>query len=205
MAIKACLFDMGNVLVYFSHERMCENVVKASGVSRSVVEKILIEDGLQWQIECGQITEEEFHQQFQSLSRTTVDQSAFLTATADIFELNESIVALIDELKQQSMRLVLLSNTSINHLNFIRDRFSILDAFDDMTTSYHVGALKPDESIYLDALGRAGCLPEECFYTDDIEAYVLKGRDLGLNAEIYTTTRKTRNALRQLGVAVAEA
>lgn len=203
MAIKACLFDMGNVLVYFSHDRMCENVAKVSGATCEVVQKVLIEDGLQWQIECGQITEGEFHEQFQTLSKTSVDQSAFLTATADIFELNQSIVSLIEELKQQSMRLILLSNTSVNHLNFIRDRFSILDAFDDMTTSFHVGALKPAESIYLDAIERAGCLPEECFYTDDIEAYVLKGRDLGVNAEIYTTTDKTRNALKQLGVAIA--
>lgn len=204
MAIKACLFDMGNVLVYFSHDRMCENVALASGASRDVVQKILIEDGLQWQIECGQITEEEFHQQFQVRSKTIVNQSAFLTATADIFHLNESIVPLIAQLKQQSMRLVLLSNTSANHLTFIRHRFSILDAFDDMTTSFQVGELKPNESIYLDAIERAGCLPEECFYTDDIEAYVLKGRSLGLNAEIYTSTDKTRHALRALGVAVDE-
>ena len=72
-----------------------------------------------------------------------------------------------------------------------------------MTTSFQVGELKPNESIYLDAIQRAGCLPEECFYTDDIEAYVLKGRDLGLNAEIYTSTDLTRAALRELGVDVA--
>ena len=203
MAIKACLFDMGNVLVYFSHERMCENVAKVSGASFELVQKILIQDGLLFQIECGQITEEELHQQFQVLSKTSVGQSQFLTAIADIFELNESMVSLIDELKKQSLKLVLLSNTSANHFNFIRDQFSILDAFDDMTTSFHVGALKPDESIYLDAIERAGCLPEQCFYTDDIEAYVLKGRDLGLHAEIYTTTDKTRQALRNLGVAVS--
>ena len=203
MAIKACLFDMGNVLVYFSHERMCENVAKVSGASFGLVQKILIQDGLLFQIECGQITEEELHQQFQVLSKTTVGRSQFLTAIADIFELNESMVSLIDELKKQSLKLVLLSNTSANHFNFIRDQFSILDAFDDMTTSFHVGALKPDESIYLDAIERAGCLPEQCFYTDDIEAYVLKGRDLGLHAEIYTTTDKTRQALRNLGVAVS--
>ncbi|MEP3477939.1 MAG: HAD family phosphatase [Fuerstiella sp.] len=203
MAIKACLFDMGNVLVYFSHDQMCANVVKASGASLAVVKKILIEDGLQWQIECGKITEAEFHHHFQVQSETTVDKAEFLNATADIFELNQTIVPLIDELKQSSMKLVLLSNTSANHLEFIRDRFSILDAFDDMTTSFQVGELKPNESIYLDAIQRAGCLPEECFYTDDIEAYVLKGRDLGLNAEIYTSTDLTRTALRKLGVDVA--
>lgn len=204
MAINACLFDMGNVLVYFSHDLMCNNVSKASGVSDEVVRKILVADGLQWKIECGEITEDEFHQQFQAASGTVVDRDAFLNATADIFELNESIVPLVEELKSLGIRLVLLSNTSVNHLNFIQKRFTILSAFDDMTTSFDVGALKPDERIYLDAIERAGCAASECFYTDDIEAYVLQGRDLGLNAEIYTTTKKTRRALRELGVDVAE-
>lgn len=203
MDIKACLFDMGNVLVYFSHELMCVNVAKASGATHEIVRRVLVDEGLQWKIECGEIGEEEFHEQFQTASGAKVDRDAFLQATADIFELNESIVPLVDELKRMQMRLILLSNTSSNHLNFIRKRFTILEAFDDMTTSFQVGALKPDERIYLDAIERSGFSAAECFYTDDIEAYVAKGRDLGLNADIYTTTEKTRRSLRELGVNVA--
>lgn len=202
MAIKACLFDMGNVLVHFCHGRMCENVSAVANVPVEEARRILLNEGLQWRIERGLISESEFHAQFEQHAGKSVDRSEFLTATADIFELNESMPKLLDELKSLGLKLVLLSNTSVNHLNFIESKFDILNAFDDRTTSFHVGELKPHESIYEDAIRRAGCLPHECFYTDDIVAYVEKGRQLGLNAHVFTQTHLAREALNELGVAV---
>ena len=80
----------------------------------------------------------------------------------------------------------------------------MLGFFDDFTTSFEAGALKPDAKIYENALARANCEPQECFYTDDIEEYVLKAASFGINAEVYTQTDKTRQALQSLGVAVAD-
>ena len=198
--IDACLFDMGNVLVFFSHDRMCQNVADLCNISVEHVQKILLKDGLQWKIERGEITEDEFHQAIQLKCDTTIDKTELLQAVADIFWLNDSIVPLIDELKHLGIRLVLLSNTSVTHLNFIRKNFDILDRFDDFATSYEAGALKPDQAIYELALKKAGCPAANCFYTDDIEEYVLKARTLGINAEVYSTTQTIRSSLKALGM-----
>jgi len=202
MAIKTCFFDMGNVLVYFSHQLMCENVAKVCGCSVTQAKDLLMGSGLQNDIECGRITEAEFHAAFERHLDRSIEIQDLKTAAADIFRLNESIVPLLDELNVLGMRLVLLSNTSITHLEFIQQHFDVLSRFDAFTTSYEAGAQKPDDPIYLDALTKAGCEPEECFYTDDIEAYVLKARSFGIHAEIYTETANTRSALRKLGVDV---
>ena len=204
MAIKTCLFDMGNVLVHFSHSKMCRNIAAVCDSPEADVKTLLIDSGLQWQIERGQITEQQFHAAFEQHLGKSGDFAGLKHAAADIFWLNESIVPLLQELKALKLRLVLLSNTSITHLNFIQDNFQVLGFFDDFTTSFEAGALKPDAKIYENALARANCEPQECFYTDDIEEYVLKAASFGINAEVYTQTDKTRQALQSLGVAVAD-
>lgn len=203
MTIQTCLFDMGNVLVHFSHEKMCENVARACGVSPDKAKHLLMDDGLQWQLERGKITEADFHRAFEERLGKSVELEALKHAAADIFWLNESIVPLLDELKRLGMRLVLLSNTSVTHLEFIQREFDVLSRFDALTTSFEVGALKPERKIYEDALAKASCAPEECFYTDDIEKYVTTARSLGIHAAVFTDTNSTRRALADLGVAVA--
>ncbi|MEO2020138.1 MAG: HAD family phosphatase [Fuerstiella sp.] len=200
MPIKTCLFDMGNVLLYFSHDTMCRNAVSISGASEDRVREVLLKSGLQWQLERGEISEREFHEDFQRQLDLTVDFDSLLHAVGDIFQLNHSIVPLLAELKQLGLRLVLLSNTSITHLQFIQDKFDVLNSFDALTTSYQTGVLKPEAKIYEDALSKANCEPHECFYTDDIEEYVIAARNFGINAEVYSDTSKTRTALQSLGV-----
>lgn len=203
MTISACLFDMGNVLVHFSHARMCRNVAAVCEIDEPTATNLMLHEGLQWKLETGESTEEEFHAEIERRLNRSVPFDALRIATADIFQLNESIVPLLEELHVQQMRLVLLSNTSLNHLQFIERNFHVLQYFDALTTSFQVGVLKPADAIYQDAVAKALCAPENCFYTDDIEDYVLKARTLGLHAEVYTDTIATRAALRKLGVSVA--
>ncbi len=203
MAIKTCFFDMGNVLVHFCHDKMCQNVAAATGASLEQTKAVLLGSGLQWKLERGEISEEQFHAGFEEECGRSVDFGALKLAAADIFWLNDSIVPLVKELKQLQIRLVLLSNTSVTHLEFIQRKFDILQHFDAFTTSYEAGALKPEPAIYEDALRKANCDPESCFYTDDIEDYVLKARTFGIHAEVYTATPLTRMALQTLGVNVA--
>lgn len=203
MPITTCLFDMGNVLVYFSHQTMCENVAAVCDTSISAVQELLLNSGLNAQLECGQISEAQFHQQIEANLGKPVDFKALKHAVGNIFQLNESIVPLLDELRALKVRLVLLSNTSITHLRFIQENFDVLNRFDAFTTSYESGALKPNAAIYEDALRNANCPAQDCFYTDDIEDYVIGARHFGINAEVYTETSLTRTALQQLGVAVS--
>ena len=194
---------MGNVLLHFSHDTMCRNAAAVCGAPEADVRDVLLGSGLQWQLERGDISEREFHDGFQRQLKVVVNFGDLKHAVADIFQLNHSIVPLLAELKQLGLRLVLLSNTSITHLKFIQKNFEVLNTFDALTTSYDAGDLKPEARIYEDALNKADCAPHECFYTDDIEEYVVAARSFGINAEVYSETTKTRNDLQALGVAVA--
>jgi len=202
MPVRACLFDLGNVLVRFSHDRMIQNVADVTEVAESTVRRILMDVGLQWQLERGELSEEEFHREFERYSDVRANPDELRLALADIFELNAPMISLLEELSSLGTRLVLVSNTSVTHLDFIRSRWNFLELFDAVTASWQIGALKPDPRIYHSALKQANCRPSDCFYTDDIEDYVAQARALGIQAYLYTDSRTTRETLRGLGIRV---
>lgn len=198
--IRTCLFDMGNVLLRFSHERMCRQIGTLCDRTADEVRRLLFDSGLQLDFERGRWTEAEFHRRFERRAGVKLELADLRTAGSDIFELNDSMPEILDELKRQRVRLVLLSNTSVSHFDWVRDRFAILDRFDDFVLSYEAGAVKPEPAIYEAALSRIDCHPNECFYTDDISEYVDVGRRFGLQAETFIGADALREHLAARGV-----
>ena len=43
-------FDMGNVLLHFSHERMAEQMARVAGIEPALAWRILFEDGSRWRL-----------------------------------------------------------------------------------------------------------------------------------------------------------
>jgi putative hydrolase of the HAD superfamily len=198
--IETFLFDMGNVLIHFSHERMCRQMAEICGLTPADVRRLLFDSGVQGEFEKGRITEQSLHAQLEQQAQRTLDFDALVHAASDIFERNTAIEPVIEALKSQERRLVLLSNTSLPHFRFVRERFDVLSAFDAYVVSYEVGAMKPDREIFEAALAAAGCPAGNCFYTDDIAEYVTAGRLHGLQAEVYTSVDSLRVQLRDRGV-----
>ena len=66
--------------------------------------------------------------------------------------------------------------------------------------SYEVGALKPDDKIYREAIQRAGCRPEECFFTDDIAINVDAARNNGMDAVQFVSAAQLEGELKARGV-----
>ncbi|SFI44297.1 HAD family hydrolase [Planctomicrobium piriforme] len=200
--LKTIVFDMGNVLVFFSHDRMCRQIGKLCGCSGDEMRVQLLESGLQWEFERGLIDEKILHMRLEEIFNCRIDLAALCRATADIFTLNDTIVPVLDELKHRGLRLVLLSNTCRTHVQFIREHWDFLDRFDQLVVSYEVGAIKPEDAMYRAALNAIECRPEEALYTDDIAPYVAKGRSFGLNAAVFTTTEKFLADLRDYGIEI---
>jgi putative hydrolase of the HAD superfamily len=200
MPVRTCFFDMGNVLVHFSHDLMCRNLAAVCGLTEAQIRQFLFVDQWQWQMERGERSESEFCDELSLRAGHAVDPAEICHAAADIFQLNTPMIPLLQQLRNAGLRLILLSNTSITHLRFIEQHFDVLELMHDRVTSFSVGAMKPDPRIFLAALEKAGCPPEECFYTDDIETYTQQAQSLGIHAHPFTTVDRLNQALRTLGL-----
>ena len=83
---------------------------------------------------------------------------------------------------RRKYRLVLLSNTNAIHFEMIRADAASCGISTALVLSHEAGAMKPTPLIYQKAVEAAGCLPEECFFTDDIPEYVEGARRYGIDA-----------------------
>ncbi len=198
--IRTVLFDLGNVLLHFSHERMCRQIGALCDREWEHVHAALFETGLEAEFERGRIGEEEFQRRLEAALECGFDTPSLRRAGADIFELNAPMVPILDGLKRSGRRLVLLSNTNVAHVEWIRARFDVLQRFDALVLSCEAGAIKPEAQIYAAALETIACAPGECFYTDDIAAYVARGREFGLEAEVFAGAEGLARDLRRHGV-----
>lgn len=203
-AIKTLLCDMGNVLVFFSHERMCRQIAEVCDCHAVEMREHLFDSALQWKFERGFMDEVQLHACLEQIFQKRISLPDLIRASANIFELNAGMLPVLTALKQRGLRLVLLSNTCISHVTWIRSRWDVLDRFDHLVLSYEVGAIKPEEPIYLAALREIRCRPEECLYIDDIAAYVERGRTFGLQGEVFTTTEHFVQTLLRYGIQMNE-
>lgn len=188
--LRTILFDLGNVLVHFSHEQMCRQIGELAGREPDDVRRQLFDSGLLRELECGRLTEDEFRDRLEAALRTRMPLPELRQAASDIFTLNAPLRPMLDDLKRRGLRLVLLSNTSRTHFDWVRANFDVMQPFDELVLSFEVGAVKPEEAIFRRALEAIRCRPEECLYTDDIAAYVERGREFGLRGEVFTTAER---------------
>jgi glucose-1-phosphatase len=179
---KAIIFDLGKVLVHFDFKRGYRQLEGLCPHAAADIPKRLAGTGLVEKFESGLIEPREFVKKFAEILDFEVDFDRFCDIWSCIF--TETLVpeALIEALSTR-YRLVLLSNTNAIHFDMIRKAYHpILRHFHELVLSYEVKAMKPQPEIYRAAIEKAGCLPQECFYTDDIAEYVEGGRQMGLDA-----------------------
>jgi putative hydrolase of the HAD superfamily len=192
-------FDLGNVLIFFDHQKMCRQVAQYSGLELSAVEKFMHEFGDLY--ERGQVSSQEIFAETCKRAEKELDFDKLMHAIADIFVPNPPMIRLVKELKEKGHRLFLLSNTCEAHFVFASSQFPFLkELFDGFVLSYEVGARKPEKKIYEKALEIAGCQNGECFYTDDILPYIESARAMQIDAEQYTNPEDLTQHLYARGI-----
>jgi glucose-1-phosphatase len=95
---------------------------------------------------------------------------------------------------------MMLSNTNALHFEMIRETYPLISHFDHYVLSYEVGAMKPSPRIYEEAIAHSGVKPDECFYTDDILAYVEGAQRAGLTAVQFQSFEQLTSDMDRLGI-----
>lgn len=202
MPIRTFLFDLGNVLVRFSHEKMFKQLAAVCQRPEADIIHFAANSGLLLGYETGSIDNSGFHGAFEDWLGKSICRTELLTAGSDIFELNSPMDQILSSIDEQGYRLVLLSNTCPAHFERVSDQWSFLDRFDHHVLSYRVGAMKPSPTIFEAALEVIDCDPSECLYTDDIPEYVTAGREHGLQAVVFENPTQFKDELVRQGITI---
>jgi len=201
MPLRFLYFDLGKVLINFDTQRMIRQVAELCAVQPEAVMAAVVDSGLQRRYELGEISSQDFYEEFCQRIGSRPPYDALARAASDIFWLNLPMIPVVAQLAQAGYRMGILSNTCENHWEHCTRRFAILqDTFHPLVLSYRVGALKPDPKIYRAAAEAAGCRPEEIFFVDDTPGHVEGAQAAGFDAVVYTDAPTLVAELRKRGL-----
>jgi len=196
---KAIIFDLGKVLIHFDFKRGYRALEGLCPYPAAEIPKRIATTNLVERFETGLVEPHDFVSQFSRLLSLDVDYDRFCRIWSSIF--SETLVpeSMLEGLAAR-YRLLLLSNTNAIHFEMIRASYPLLRHFHDLILSYEVKAMKPRPEIYRAAVERAGCRPEECFYTDDIAGYVEAARQFGIDAVHFQSAEQLQGELTARGI-----
>src|SRR3990172_7216277 len=116
MPPKVLYFDLGMVLVEFSHARMCAQMGEVAGVSAEAVRAAIFENedaqAALWRFETGHITADEFFDYFCRATRSSPDRARLTHSVCDIFAPIEPMWELVRRLAAAGQTMAILSNTN---------------------------------------------------------------------------------------------
>lgn len=185
-------FDLGNVLLFFDHQRACRQMAELSGAAHHVVWSKVFQSELQVAYETGDIDCEGFEELFREACEPTCPFSLaeLKRAASDIFVANEAGFAAARKVAEAGVRHGILSNTCPAHWEFVleQDYGPRIAAFDVHALSYELRSMKPSEPIYRRAADLAGTTPERILFLDDRPENVEAALRVGYRAHLYEPT-----------------
>lgn len=197
--IKSIIFDLGNVIVNVDKSDFYKKIAEASGKSIAGAKDCCENSPARRDFERGKLSPQDFYRSFSEELSLTISFKEFARIYCDIFTLNKNVAEIIKKLKKR-FRLILLSNTDEIHFEFIKKKFKITRIFDDYVLSYQAKCRKPNPLIFFDAIKKAGALPFNIAYFDDIPEFVLIARLMGIKAFQYKSFKKLIGDLRKVEI-----
>lgn len=200
--LRYLYFDLGHVLVHFSHERGCQQLAAKSGRSVAAIRQAIFDSPLQNDLESGRLSPHAFSLELNRHLQTELTEATITWALSDIFWTRREMVSLIAALSANGWPLGILSNTCLPHWQFLQqDRFAWLKTFfPHRILSYEEGVMKPHPQIYQRAIEAANVAANEIFFVDDRLENVEGALACGLRAVLFESAAQTRADLWKMGV-----
>lgn len=195
--LKTVYFDLGNVLCFFSHEKMLYQLAACSGLPLERMKNLFFETQILKSYELGTIDTKTLYKTLQKEASLDFSLDTFIDAISNIFTPNLEIWKVVEDLKKQSIRLILISNTCETHYEWISRNYPVLQLFDHHILSFKEKLLKPDPKIFEKALEFSYCERAECFYIDDIPAFIASAKTVGLDGEVFTDVPSLQSQLQK--------
>jgi putative hydrolase of the HAD superfamily len=198
--IKAVIFDLGNTIVPFDFSRGYAALEQRCPYPAAGIRQRIGSTDLVVRLESGQLEAPAFFDELRGLLDLRLSFEEFRDIWFGVF----LPVTLISEewLRALGRRypLVLLSNTNTLHFEMLDAHYPILKLFERRVLSCEVGAMKPSPVIYEAAVAKAGCRAGECFFTDDVPAYVEGARLCGMDAVQFHSQAQVESELHARGL-----
>jgi putative hydrolase of the HAD superfamily len=198
--IEVILFDLGNVILSFTHYQIAEKLSRlAQRKEFQDPQKIFsylfdLQEGIINDFDVGKVTPPNFFQSIKRHLHLSISFEEFIPIWNDIFAEDPEVSRIILSLKGR-WRLGLLSNTDPLHFYYILSKFPVMRAFDKWILSYEVGFKKPAREIFQKAIEWASVEPGKILFIDDMEKHVEAAVSLGMQGIHFISAQQLEEEL----------
>ena len=199
--VEAVVFDLGGVLIDWDPRYLYRRLLDGD----TAVEAFLAEVGFaRWNhaVDAGERT---WAEAVAELAAVHPHHRELIEAYPERFGETlggpiEDAVQVLRELHDGGIRLVALTNWSVETFPVARARFDFLELFDGIVVSGEEGVAKPDPAIFAILLRRHLLEPARTAYVDDRLDNVEAARAAGLHGLLFTDASALRRDLSRLGL-----
>ncbi|MDE1485945.1 glucose-1-phosphatase [Xenorhabdus bovienii] len=184
------IFDMGNVIIDIDFKRVLAVWSNLSGTPLATLTTRFSMGEAFEQHECGQITDADFADVLCDEMEVSLSFEQFTEGWHALFiDVRQNVIELMNKLREQGHRVVVLSNTNRLHLDYWPHHYPEIAASTDfLYLSQDLGMRKPNSDIFKYVLGAEGVTAEQAVFFDDVLVNVEAARKIGINA-IHVTDR----------------
>jgi len=193
--IQSVIFDLGKVIIPFDFKRGYERLEKVCPYPAAEIPRRIGSTDLVQRFETGLVEPRDFVEQLCRMLDLRIGYDQFCEIWSSVFLPDPLIPESLLQGLSQRYRLLLLSNTNAIHFHMVDQTYPLLRHFHDRVLSFEVRAMKPSPVIFREAIARAQCRPQECFYTDDIAEYVTAARREGMDAVQFESRQQIEREL----------
>ncbi|CND00674.1 phosphatase [Yersinia frederiksenii] len=185
------IFDLGNVIVDIDFKRVLGVWSKLSSVPLATLSERFTMGEVFQQHERGEISDEDFARQLSDEMGLSLSFEQFAEGWQAVFvALRPEVITIMQRLRKEGHRVVVLSNTNRLHCNHWPQHYpEVAAAADHLYLSQDLGMRKPEARIYQHVLSAENIPAEQAVFFDDVEANIVAARIEGITA-IYVTDRK---------------
>ena len=182
--IKNIVFDMGQVLVSYVGNLVCQIYIEDEQERKDVSTSVFVSP--EWiLLDMGVMSEETALRKMQERLDTERKREQAEWCFRHWHEYNmkpkEGMAEVVQWLKSMGYGIYLCSNASVRLLNCYQEVIPAIDCFDGVLFSAEVQCLKPQKEMYQHLFDRFHLNPEECFFVDDLSLNIEGARKCGMD------------------------
>jgi putative hydrolase of the HAD superfamily len=195
------MFDLGNVIIDISWDRMSEKWSELTGLSVENINSRFVHDEEYNDHERGVLSTEGYIEHLAKQFNYPLTHDIFEAGWNSIYVGEvEGIRELMRELKPH-YKLVGFSNTNGLHEAFWKTRYAdVLSHLDEIYCSHTIGQRKPDVESFELVINKLGVLPQEIVFIDDLLQNVAGAEQAGIRAIHADSVGTMRSKLAELQV-----
>lgn len=200
MAIKALIFDIGNVLIDWQPKQLVDDIIPDKSEAEFFFEQVIplqwvlnFDRGWTWAEAVADVRHRhpdygDIIVEFQNRWMETIQGPI------------QGTVEIMQQAKANGTPVFGLSNFGAENFDNTLATYPFLHDFDDLIVSAHVGLIKPDPAIYKLAIERFNLVPEDSLFIDDRHENIKAAEALGIAGHLFTAPVPLRDMLEYEGV-----